>query len=189
MSWACHHPLLQQKKIFAFSSGSVLPLPSLKAFRVMFPSSAAKRKSLSRFGAFVRTTARQSIRPAKILNRKEIRKAKKAGQETPSPIYEPSKAGEAPRTRRAGQPIKRILFGYEPDNGGNAASGVDLTFGGMTGTPGRLERGGSFTNKRTGRTVTVAKRPTLVPALAKEKSKARSEERRVGKERRSRWSP
>ena len=132
---------------------------------------AAKRKSLSKFGAFVRTTARQSIRPAKILNRKEIRKAKKAGQETPSPIYEPSKAGEAPRTRRAGQPIKRILFGYEPDNGGNVVIGFGLTFGGMTGTPGRLERGGTFTTKK-GRTVTVAKRPTLLPALAKEKAKA-----------------
>ena len=134
---------------------------------------AAKRKSLSKFGAFVRTTARQSIKTAETKKSRMARtKAKKTGDKMPEPIFEASKPGEAPRTRRAGQPIKRILFGYEPDNGGNVVIGFGLTFGGMTGTPGRLERGGSFTNKRTGRTITVAKRPTLVPTLAKEKSKA-----------------
>jgi hypothetical protein len=139
-----------------------------------------KKTALSKIGAYVRERARQSIKKAALTaeNKKARRLAKKLGLEEPEKDFVPSKPGEPPRWRQAkirkgifGQPIKRILFGYEPDDGGNVAIGFGLVFGIKTGVPKRLEEGGTFTNSK-GRTITVAKRPTLVPALAKEKAKA-----------------
>lgn len=134
----------------------------------------AKAKAMGRLGAFTRTRARSSIKPAKIRNRKEMRRASKEGK-TLLPIFEPSKPGEPPRSRRPGAPLKKILFGFEPTGGpdkqGNVAIGFGLAFASKTGTPARLEKGGELTNKR-GRVIRVAKRPTLVPAFAIEKQKA-----------------
>ncbi|HZZ77190.1 MAG TPA: hypothetical protein VFE62_01645 [Gemmataceae bacterium] len=135
---------------------------------------AKKRRVLSMIGAYTRTTARQSIKPAKIANRKEIRRAKKLGQQTPEPEYIPSRPGEPPRTRRPDQPIKKILFGYDADGGdgeGSLVVGFGLAFGSQTGTPLRLEKGGSIRIRKTGRIVRTAARPTLAPALAKEQAK------------------
>jgi hypothetical protein len=137
--------------------------------------SAAERRKLSQLGAFTRTTARQSIKPAAVRNRKEIRRAKKLGHAAPEPEYIPSREGEPERTRRAGNPIKKILFGYEdngPDGGGNVAIGYGLAFGGQTGVPLRLEKGGAFRIKKTGRIVRTGPRPALQLALEKEKTKA-----------------
>ena len=131
--------------------------------------SEEERKRLSRYGAFVRTDARQSIKPASIKNRKEIRAAKKANEKTPRPLYVPSKAGEPPRTRQQGAPIKRILFGYESASeagnlfSGNVVIGFARLGGKESATPGRLEKGGEFKNRK-GKTVKIAARPTMVPA-------------------------
>jgi hypothetical protein len=131
--------------------------------------SAADRKVMSKYGAYVRTDSRQSIKKAVVKNKKEIRAAKKAGLEAPKPEYVSSKPGETPRSRRPNNPIKRILFGVEtPQEAGNLFSGnvvigFGLQGGNASDVPGRLEKGGTFRTKR-GKVVQVAARPTMVPA-------------------------
>jgi hypothetical protein len=134
-----------------------------------------KLRELSRIGAYSRSDARRMIKPARILNRKERRAAKKLGKAEPKPIYEGSKAGEAPRTRAPGEPIKRILFGYDahggPDQSGVLVVGYGLAFTQKTDVPERLERGGRIRTRK-GRTIQTAARPVLAPALAKNAAKA-----------------
>lgn len=133
---------------------------------VMKAVSAADRKVLSKFGAFVRTTARRSIRPAVVKNKKAVRAAKKAGTKTPKIEYQASQPGEAPRSRQGD--LKRfILFGYEPE-ARNVVIGPTLVGDRASETPHRLEYGGEFRSKKTGKTIKVAKRPFMKPAFDKE---------------------
>ncbi len=134
-----------------------------------------KRRALSRLGAFVRTRARSSIRPARIANRKELRLAKKLGTQSPAVQYIGSLPGQPPRTRKPGDPIKRILFGYDAhgghDKSGSLIVGFGLTYGQETGTPLRLEKGGTVRLRKNGRIIHTAARPTLAPAMAQEQAK------------------
>jgi hypothetical protein len=133
-----------------------------------------KRRALNTFGSLVRRTARQSIRQARLLNRKERRQATKAGLKVPEPRYEPSKPGEPPRTRQPGAPIKRILYGYEPGGGPGGGGNVLIGFGQIGGrkslTPARLEKGGTIMLR--GHAVEVLPRPTMAPALEKMRPRA-----------------
>lgn len=125
----------------------------------------AERKTLSKFGAFVRTRAKTSIRPAIILNRKARRAAKKAGQSEPKPQYQPSQPGEPPRSR-TGILKRNIFFGYDAD-AHSVVIGPTLVGGAPSDVPHRLEFGGEFKTKQ-GRIVRVKKRPYMQPALDKE---------------------
>lgn len=130
---------------------------------VMKALTEGQRRVLSKFGAYVRTRAKSSIRPAVIENRKEIRQAKKTGGKQPRPRYRPSAVGEPPRSRRGD--LKRfILFGYDVEER-NVVIGPTLVGGRPSKTPGRLERGGQFRHKRSGKMVRVAKRPFMRPAF------------------------
>ena len=133
--------------------------------KVMKLLSDAERKTLSKFGAYVRQTAKRSIRPAINLNRKERLAAKKSQQQEPKPLYQASQPGEAPRSRQ-GDLKKFILFGYDAGSH-SVVIGPTLTSRSDGLTPGRLEFGGEVKLKN-GRTVRVLKRPFMKPAFDKE---------------------
>jgi len=129
----------------------------VEAFRANFFDSSsvinavdkATRKALSKFGAFVRTSARSSIR-----RRKGV-----------------SKPGQPPYAHQGD--IKRILFAYDPQSQGVVIG--PIKFNGKVGqAPKTLEFGGSLTVKRvnkkgkeTTKRVQVAARPFMNPALMK----------------------
>jgi hypothetical protein len=132
------------------------------AEKVIKELDAAKRKVLSKFGAFVRQTARSSIRPI----------GKKG---------EPSPPGSPPKSREGS--LKRlIVFAYEPDRD-NVVIGP-LLRGGVSelNTPARLEFGGSFTVTRLtrerrrlgiirGKRYVTEARPFMRPAFMREMTK------------------
>lgn len=131
---------------------------------VMKALNAAERRVLSKFGAFVRQGAKSSIRPAIVLNRKEIRAGKKIGR-TFRKVYAASKPGEAPRSRR-GDLKRLIVFGYDFAKK-SVVVGPKPIGGRRAETPGRLEAGGTF-RSRSGKLVRVLKRPYMKPAFDRE---------------------
>ena len=123
----------------------------------------ATRRLLSRFGAYVRTTAKHSIR-----KRKRI-----------------SDPGEPPSSH-TGLLRRFIFFGYDRERGSvvigpmrlNQKVGDLPTCGGQAGAPAALEYGGASTivagrggRKRKKRRVRIAARPYMGPAFQHERPK------------------
>jgi len=135
---------------------------------VMKALSEADRRVLSKFGAFVRQRAKSLIRPAVVENRKAVRAAKKSGQKIRK-LFAASKPGEPPRSRQ-GDLKKFILFGYDVAER-NVVIGPTLVGGRASATPARLEGGGEFRHKRTGKMIRVKKRPFMKPAFDTELQK------------------
>lgn len=110
----------------------------------------ATRRVLSKFGAFVRRTARSSIR-----KRKRI-----------------SRPGEPPSSHM-GLLKKFIFFGYEPAKRSVVIGPARLTQSGRGEAPSLLEYGGGTTLKRRGRRrrARYKARPFMGPAFGKEKPK------------------
>ena len=117
---------------------------------VMNKVDRATRKVLSKFGAFVRTTARSSIR-------------KRKGISQPG----------SPPSSHTGLLKKFIYFGYEPIKRSVVIGPVRLTQKGRGEAPHLLEYGGSTTMKTKGKRTAakVRPRPFMGPALAAEKPK------------------
>lgn len=126
------------------------------AKRVKRAVDSATRRVLSKFGAYVRTAARSSIR-----KRKRI-----------------SRPGEPPSSH-TGLLKKFIFFGYEPGRGGVVIgpARLDAKIGDA---PAALEHGGRSQvtvggrrkkTKKGVKTVTIRARPYMGPALAKEQPK------------------
>ncbi len=124
---------------------------------VVSAADRTKKRVLNRFGAFVRTKARQSIR-----KRKRV-----------------SRPGEPP-TNRKGQ-LKRFLFyGYEP-NRDSVVIGPARLSGSKFSIPEIIEHGGAATirvrrkkrgkRRRIRKRVTYAARPFMQPAFEKEQQK------------------
>ena len=126
----------------------------LKAMQSRFFDSApvrtaagrAKRKVLSRFGAFVRRTAKSSIR-----KRKKV-----------------SSPGKPP-TSRTGFLKKFIFFGYVPASDSVVVGPIKLNSKAGE-IPRTLELGGKTTvvTRRKKKTVKIAARPYMTPAMDKE---------------------
>ncbi|MGE0606562.1 MAG: hypothetical protein AB7O62_05485 [Pirellulales bacterium] len=121
---------------------------------VMNATTRAERKVLSRFGAFVRTTARSSIR-----------KRKKPA------------APSQPPSSHTGLLKRNIFFAYESDRA-NVVIGPIRLNAKNTNAPETLEHGGAATvvrkgrrGKRTKRRVHIDARPFMGPAAEKERSK------------------
>jgi hypothetical protein len=117
----------------------------------------AVRKALSRFGAFVRTRARSSIRPGGKSGKTKGGKAK---------TTKTSKPGQPPYSHQGD--IKRILFGYDV-----AAKSVvigPVVYGSKSGAPENLEHGG-YARLKGGRRVLVKPRPFMQPAFESELAK------------------
>ncbi len=121
--------------------------------RVMAATSRAERRVLSRFGAFVRRTARQSIR-------------KRKGVSQPG----------RPPSSHAGALKRFIFFVYEPGRKSVVIGPVRLS--GRPGmAPRALEHGGRSRRavrrrgRRTVRVITVRPRPFMGPAMEREKPK------------------
>lgn len=110
--------------------------------------SRAERRTLSRFGAFVRRTARSSIR-----RRKRI-----------------SAPGAAPSSH-TGLLRRTIFFAYEPRRSSVVIGPLQLNKG--TDAPALLEQGGRITRRRRNRRVRLAYRPRpfMGPAFQREQSR------------------
>lgn len=108
----------------------------------------ATRKVLSRFGAFVRTTARHSIRKRKT-----------------------SAPPGSPPSSHTGLLKKFIFFGYDRDKRSVVIGPAKLNT--ATEAPSVLEHGGTTTieTKRKKRRVNISARPYMGPAFEKEKTK------------------
>ncbi len=121
---------------------------------VMNATTRAERKVLSKFGAFVRTSARSSIRKRK----------------------KPAAPGQPPSSH-TGLLKRNIFFAYEPDKT-NVVIGPIRLNAKNTNAPETLEHGGTTTvvrrdrrGKRIKRRVQVDARPFMGPAAEKERSK------------------
>jgi len=108
---------------------------------------------LSKFGAYVRQTAQQSIR-------------------SPGKKGKPSKPGKPPKNR-TGKLKDNIFFTYDP-NRRSVVIGPTSFNGGGGKAPATLEYGGTFTRTRrypsgriTTRTYSIAARPYMTPAFEK----------------------
>ena len=119
--------------------------------KVTSATGKAARRVLSRFGAFVRRTAKSSIRKRK--------KASSPGR---------------PPTSRTGLLKKFIFFGYIPASDSVVVGPIKLNSK-VGETPRVLELGGKTTvtsggpkSKRMKRTVKIAARPYMTPAMNKE---------------------
>lgn len=108
---------------------------------------AAARRTLSRFGAFVRRTAKSSIRKRK----------------------KPASPGSPPSSH-TGLLKKFIFFGYDPGHKSVVIGPARLSSKGRGSAPSILEYGGSTTLQRHGRRqrVSYRPRPFMGPALEKE---------------------
>jgi len=111
---------------------------------------AATRKVLSKFGAFVRQTAKSSIRKRK--------KSAPPGQ---------------PPSSHIGLLKKFIFFGYDPTKRSVVIGPVRLSQKGRGEAPHLLEHGGSTTLKRKGKRTRarIQARPFMGPAMKKEQPK------------------
>ena len=118
--------------------------------KVISAAGKAKRKVLSRFGAFVRRTAKSSIR-----KRKKV-----------------SPPGKPP-TSRTGLLKKFIFFGYEPTKRSVVIGPARLSHNGRGEAPRLLEHGGTGTVKRKKKKAIarIRARPFMGPAMAKEEPK------------------
>ena len=118
--------------------------------KVISAAGRAKRKVLSRFGAFVRRTAKSSIR-----KRKKV-----------------SSPGSPP-TSRTGLLKKFIFFGYIPASDSVVVGPIKLNSK-IGETPRALELGGKTTivsrgkKSKSKKTVSIAARPFMTPAMDKE---------------------
>ena len=118
--------------------------------KVLSATNKAARKVLSRFGAFVRRTAKSSIR-----KRKKV-----------------SPPGKPP-TSRTGLLKKFIFFGYSPSAESVVVGPIRLNSK-IGDAPRALELGGRTTvmsgrrSKRKKKTVTIAARPYMNPAMERE---------------------
>lgn len=104
----------------------------------------ATRKVLSKFGAFVRRTARQSIRKRKT-----------------------SASSGQPPSSHTGLLKRFIFFGYEPKKRSVVIGPALLTDGTQGDAPSVLEYGGPTTVKK--KRVKISARPFMGPAFEKEK--------------------
>lgn len=122
----------------------------------------AKARTLSRAGAFVRTTAKRSIRNAPFVTRK------RRGQERRDRRRKSSKPGNPPFSQ-LGTLRRLIFFAYERHR--DTVVIGPARGGGASGAPSNLEYGGRTRIKRRGsrpRAVKIARRPYMGPALEKE---------------------
>lgn len=141
--------------------------------KVIRSTRAKDRKALSRAGAFVRTSARSSIKSRKhgtisapgsppfdhvgYARSQRNRALKKAGM---VPLPKPKAADQ--------RGLRVILFGYDERN--HSVIIGPLRFGGKRGTstvPQVLEMGGRSTNYK-GRSINIKARPFMRPALERE---------------------
>lgn len=114
------------------------------------------RKALSKFGAFVRTRSRTSIKKAPKAAKGKKAKGKKPKQRT-------SRPGQPPLAHNGD--IRRILFGYDAANKSVVIG--PIIYGARSGAPQTLEEGG-FARLKTGKRVKVAPRPFMKPAFETE---------------------
>ncbi|NBC11289.1 MAG: hypothetical protein GVY24_06060 [Planctomycetes bacterium] len=110
----------------------------------------AQRRVFSRFGAFVRRTAKSSIRKRK--------RASRPGQ---------------PPSSHTGLLKKFIYFGYDPRKESVVIGPAELTQRGRGEAPSLLEYGGTATLRRNGKRVRAhfRRRPYMGPAFEKEQPK------------------
>jgi hypothetical protein len=133
---------------------------------VMTKVDAGTRKVLSKFGAFVRTAAKSSIKKAPFTARK-VRGSDRTDFRTVS-----SKPGQPPYSQ-SGLLKKFIFFGYDTAKK-SVVIGPEKLNGNRKGeAPSLLEYGGTTTlkGKYTKKTLRYAARPYMGPALEKEKPK------------------
>ena len=126
---------------------------------------SATRKVLGRFGAFVRTAARSSIKKAPYLTRKT------RGKERTDFRHKSSRPGRPPYSQ-TGLLKKFIFFGYDPARQSVVIGPAALNTK-NTDAPKTLEHGGTTTldvGKRKKR-ITIKARPFMGPAFEKEKPK------------------
>lgn len=119
----------------------------------------AARQVLSKFGAFVRRTARQSIRPPRKLRRDEMTPEQLASGET---YYASAEPGQPPRNQ-TGKLRDNIVFWYDLQE--RSVSIAPAAFR-SDDIPGVLEHGG-MTRSR-GRRFMIRAHPYMGPALEKE---------------------
>jgi hypothetical protein len=134
---------------------------------------SAKRKQLSRAGAYVRTTARRSIRPA---GKRAVQARPRRGdrfRRANDPTV--SRPGQPPRLHTSAQRnLKLILFAWEPARQSVIVGPVLFKSSSGVRIPEVLEHGGrSYVKGRFGRkkSVRIRPRPFMKPALQKEASK------------------
>lgn len=136
---------------------------------------AGAKRALSKAGAFVRTTARNSMRPARqkpvaSLTDKERRRFERAKKDyaagrtkfKPKRPLIGSKAGEPPRTR-VGYIKKFLFFVYDPETKSVVVGPAVLNA--PTGAPSILESGGTVNIG--GKSINLAPRPFMQPAYKK----------------------
>lgn len=132
---------------------------------VMRAASKAARRVLSKAGAFVRTTARQSIKNAPFDERKPRGQARTNFRRSAI-----SRPGQPPLSR-VGTLKRMIFFGYEPERE-SVVIGPAAVFTGTRQTPKApeaLEFGGIV--RRNGKTYRYRARPFMRPALEAEAPK------------------
>ena len=129
----------------------------MKFKRMFFTSKAvlsatdrATRRVLSKFGAYVRRTAKSSIRKRKAIS-----------------------APGKPPSSHTGLLKRFILFGYDPAKRSVVIGPLRLTRGGRGDAPRALEEGGTSRMVRRGRKkrLKIKARPFMGPAMEKEKPK------------------
>ncbi|MFI4855137.1 MAG: hypothetical protein ACIAQF_09215 [Phycisphaerales bacterium JB065] len=136
------------------------------------------RKALSKAGAYIRTTARRSMRPPRKRPKRSVEAKLAAGRpfETLSAedkriFYGSSQPGEPPNVHEG--TLKRLLFfGYDT-NTRSVVVGPHIHHGKAGSAPSTLEHGGAATvirrrgGKRKRKRVRVEARPYMGPALEK----------------------
>jgi len=130
----------------------------------------AKRRQLSKAGAFVRTTARRSIKPAGKRATNKRNKGNLRGRKDPT-ISQP---GQPPRLHtKSARNLRLILFAWEPLRKSVVIG--PLLFKSTDGVriPEVLEHGGKsyVTTRGRKKPIRIRKRPFMAPALAKEAPK------------------
>ena len=117
---------------------------------VLSATDRATRRVLSKFGAYVRRTAKSSIRKRKAISRPG-----------------------SPPSSHTGLLKRFILFGYDPAKRSVVIGPLRLTRGGRGDAPRALEEGGTSRTVRRGRKkrVKIKARPFMGPAMEKEKPK------------------
>ena len=138
--------------------------------RVLDAVDRATRRVLSRFGAFVRRTARQSIRRPrrKRISELTLFEARRAAETGRRP-FASSDPGKPPRNQ-TGKLKGSIFFSYDPNE--QSVVIAPAVFSGRRGgqlrdAPAVLEFGGTAVVQR-GRRINVKPRPFMGPALEKE---------------------
>lgn len=138
-------------------------------------STQAKRV-LSKFGAYVRRSSKQSIKPARRKSQSDLTERERKRFEIrlrewsegrlktrPKRPMEPSKPGDPPRSRFKGSPIKLIFFLYDPRSESVIVGPIAYGRRGGVATE-ALEYGGRSINDR-GRSVHIENRPFMRPAF------------------------